>query len=72
MWGLDYGCGPGPTLNLMLEEQGMQVIRPTNEELNAFREQGQPAYLEWLAEQGIEQEWVDMALEDAGMSDLGK
>jgi|TARA_B100000700_G_scaffold241315_1_gene268482 TRAP-type C4-dicarboxylate transport system substrate-binding protein len=55
-----------------LEEQGMQVIRPTNEELNAFREQGQPAYLEWLAEQGIEQEWVDMALEDAGMSDLGK
>ena len=25
MRGLDYGCGPGPTLNLMLEEQGMQV-----------------------------------------------
>ena len=55
-----------------LEEQGMEVIRPTEEELNAFREQGQPAYLEWLSEQGIEQKWVDMALEDAGMSDLGK
>ncbi|WP_290654201.1 class I SAM-dependent methyltransferase [Idiomarina sp.] len=25
MRGLDFGCGPGPTLNLMLEEQGMQV-----------------------------------------------
>ena len=23
--GLDYGCGPGPTLNLMLQEQGMRV-----------------------------------------------
>lgn len=23
--GLDYGCGPGPTLSLMLEEQGFQM-----------------------------------------------
>lgn len=23
--GLDYGCGPGPTLSLMLEENGMQM-----------------------------------------------
>ncbi|RUO78153.1 2-polyprenyl-3-methyl-5-hydroxy-6-metoxy-1,4-benzoquinol methylase [Idiomarina seosinensis] len=25
MEGLDYGCGPGPTLSLMLEQQGMAV-----------------------------------------------
>ncbi|MCO7247275.1 TRAP transporter substrate-binding protein DctP [Halomonas sp. Mc5H-6] len=53
-----------------LEEQGMEVIRPSEEELTAFREIGQPAYLEWLEERDIEQRWIDMALEDAGMSDL--
>ncbi|MDX1357058.1 MAG: TRAP transporter substrate-binding protein DctP, partial [Halomonas venusta] len=53
-----------------LEEQGMEVIRPSEEELAAFREIGQPAYLEWLAERDIEQRWIDMALEDAGMSEL--
>ncbi|SHE78222.1 tripartite ATP-independent transporter solute receptor, DctP family [Modicisalibacter ilicicola DSM 19980] len=55
-----------------LEEQGMQVIRPSQENLNAFREQGQPAYLEWLKEQDIEQRWIDMALEDAGMTQLAQ
>lgn len=25
MRGLDFGCGPGPTLNLLLEEQGMSM-----------------------------------------------
>lgn len=25
MHGLDFGCGPGPTINLMLQEQGMSV-----------------------------------------------
>lgn len=53
-----------------LEEQGMEVIRPSEEDLTAFRDIGQPAYLEWLEERDIEQRWVDMALEDAGMSDL--
>lgn len=53
-----------------LEEQGMEVIRPSEEELAAFREIGQPAYLEWLGERDIEQRWIDMALEDAGMGDL--
>lgn len=53
-----------------LEEQGMEVIRPSEEELTAFRDIGQPAYLEWLGERDIEQRWIDMALEDAGMSDL--
>ena len=53
-----------------LEEQGMEVIRPSEEDLAAFRDIGQPAYLEWLSERGIEQRWIDMALEDAGMSEL--
>jgi len=53
-----------------LEEQGMEVIRPSEEDLTAFRDIGQPAYLEWLKERNIDQRWIDMALEDAGMSDL--
>ncbi|WP_030070857.1 TRAP transporter substrate-binding protein DctP [Halomonas alkaliantarctica] len=53
-----------------LEEQGMEVIRPSEDDLTAFREIGQPAYLEWLSERNIDQRWIDMALEDAGMSDL--
>ncbi|WFM69834.1 TRAP transporter substrate-binding protein DctP [Halomonas sp. CKK8] len=55
-----------------LEEQGMEVIRPSEEELAAFREQGQPAYLEWLGEQDIDPSFIDMALEDAGMSHLAE
>ncbi|GHB08988.1 TRAP transporter substrate-binding protein [Modicisalibacter luteus] len=55
-----------------LEEQGMEVIRPSQEDLQAFREQGQPAYLDWLKEQGIEQRWIDMALKDAGMTELAQ
>lgn len=53
-----------------LEEQGMEVIRPSEDDLAAFREIGQPAYLEWLSERDIDQRWIDLALEDAGMSDL--
>ncbi|GGY01895.1 hypothetical protein GCM10007160_32290 [Litchfieldella qijiaojingensis] len=56
-----------------LEEQGMEVIRPSGEDLTAFREQGQPAYLDWLTEeQGIDQRWIDMALQDAGMVQLAE
>ncbi|MEH6643990.1 TRAP transporter substrate-binding protein DctP [Vreelandella glaciei] len=53
-----------------LEEQGMEVIHPSEEDLTAFRDIGQPAYLEWLKERNVDQRWIDMALEDAGMSDL--
>ncbi|MGS2742560.1 TRAP transporter substrate-binding protein DctP [Halomonas sp. LS-001] len=53
-----------------LEEQGMEVIRPSEEDLTAFREIGQPAYLEWLSDRGIEHQWIETALEDAGMSEL--
>lgn len=53
-----------------LEQQGMEVIRPSEEDLAAFRNIGQPAYLKWLKERDIEQRWIDMALKDAGMSGL--
>lgn len=55
-----------------LEEQGMEVIRPSEDELAAFREQGQPAYLEWLEEQDIDPSFIDMALEDTGMTHLAE
>ncbi|MDT0502611.1 MULTISPECIES: TRAP transporter substrate-binding protein DctP [unclassified Halomonas] len=53
-----------------LEEQGMEVIRPSEEELGEFRELGQPAYMEWLKERDIAPRFIDMALEDAGMTHL--
>lgn len=49
-----------------LENNGMQVIRPDDAQLAAFRELGQPAYLDWLAEQDIAQDYIDKALSDAG------
>ncbi|WP_348815165.1 TRAP transporter substrate-binding protein DctP [Halomonas sp. H10-59] len=55
-----------------LEEQGMEVIRPSAEQLEAFRQQGQPAYLEWLKDQNIEQRYIDMALDDAGVELSGE
>jgi TRAP-type C4-dicarboxylate transport system substrate-binding protein len=55
-----------------LEEQGMEVIRPDAEQLAAFRELGQPAYLDWLSKQNIAQDYIDMALEDAGFENKSK
>lgn len=49
-----------------LEENGMEVIRPDEAQLAAFRELGQPAYLDWLGKQNIAQDYIDMALDDAG------
>ncbi|QQK64021.1 TRAP transporter substrate-binding protein DctP [Cobetia sp. cqz5-12] len=51
-----------------LEEQGMQVIRPSEADLEAFRIKGQPAYLEWLKSQDIAPELIDTAMQDAGIS----
>lgn len=53
-----------------LADQGMQVIEPTPEEMDAFRQKGQPAYIDWLREEGIGDQWIEMALEDAGQSEL--
>ncbi len=55
-----------------LEEQGMEIIRPDEEQLAAFREQGQPAYLDWLEQQDIAPRYIDMALEDAGLEPQGE
>ncbi|NHI00402.1 MULTISPECIES: TRAP transporter substrate-binding protein DctP [Oceanimonas] len=49
-----------------LADKGMQVYRPTAEELAQFQEKAKPSYINWLKEQNIEQKWVDLALEDAG------
>ncbi len=50
-----------------LADSGMEVYRPTTEELLAFQQVGQPSFLNWLSEQSIDQKWIDMALKDAGM-----
>ena len=52
----------------LLADNGMEVYRPTAEELDAFRHIGQPSYLEWLQEQNIDQQWIDTALKDAGLA----
>ncbi len=46
-------------------EEGMEVYSPTNEELAMFREQAQPAVVEWLSgELGEQSGWIDQ-LQDA-------
>ncbi len=50
-----------------LEKEGMEVYRPSTAELQEFREIGQPSYLKWLQEEGIDQAWIDLALKDAGV-----
>lgn len=47
-----------------LEEKGMKVYAPKEDEMNAFRDKGQPAYIEWL-KTTVDEEWLNMALEDA-------
>ncbi|WP_127113338.1 TRAP transporter substrate-binding protein DctP [Shimia sediminis] len=51
-----------------LEDKGMVVIQPSTEELAKFRDLGQPAYLDWLKEQGISEASIAQALNDAGAS----
>lgn len=47
-----------------LVEKGMKAYSPTNEEMDAFRDAGQPAYVEWLKEKAGE-DWLNLALECA-------
>jgi len=47
-----------------LESKGMQAYTPNAQEMDAFREIGQSAYVEWLKSK-VGQEWLDMALNDA-------
>lgn len=50
-----------------LVDKGMEVYRPTADELAQFQKVGQPAYLQWLREQNIDQSWIDTALKDVGL-----
>jgi len=50
-----------------LADNGMEVYRPTAEELRAFQKASQPSFMTWLKEQNIDQKWIDMALKDAGL-----
>lgn len=47
-----------------LAEKGMQVIRPTAEQLSAFKTQAGPAYQAWLKEQKIAPEFIEAANND--------
>ena len=47
-----------------LKQNGMQVYYPSEQEMQAFREQGQPAYNDWLAEK-VDQKWIELAKESA-------
>jgi len=47
-----------------LAENGMEVYRPTKEELAQFKEIALPSYIKWLQAQNIEQKWIDLAFKD--------
>lgn len=50
-----------------LVNKGMEVYRPTETELQEFQEISQPAFLNWLSEQGIDQKWIAMAQQDVNV-----
>lgn len=47
-----------------IADRGVKVYRPTDAEINEFRQIGQPSYITWLKGQ-IGCEWIDAALKDA-------
>lgn len=47
-----------------LEEKGMQIYRPTPEEMESFKKLSTPSYIAWLS-QHINQEWIDQTIADA-------
>lgn len=47
-----------------LQERGMEVYTPTEDEMEVFRDKAIPAYLEWLKTK-LSKEWLDLALESA-------
>jgi len=51
-----------------LKAKGMEVYKPTAEELGRFRSQAQPAALEFITEK-IGKDWVDSALTDAAVAE---
>lgn len=53
-----------------LKENGMEVIDPTAEQLAEFQKIGQPSFIAWLGDQGIDQAFIDAAFADLGKSEL--
>lgn len=47
--------------------QGVDVYSPTPVEMEMFREQGQPAYIDYLKDT-MDQQWIDRALESARLA----
>lgn len=45
--------------------KGMNVYAPNADEMNEFRETGQPAYIEWLKGRLEDSKWLDMAVRDS-------
>lgn len=46
-------------------KKGMNVYAPNNDEMNEFREIGQPKYIEWLKSRIEDSQWLEMALRDS-------
>ena len=47
-----------------LEEKGMKVYRPTNDELIEFSKLSKDSYIAWLLEQGVDESWIKLATDD--------
>ncbi len=47
------------------KKKGMIIYAPNPEEMNEFREIGQPGYIEWLKSRLEDSKWLDMALRDS-------
>lgn len=47
-----------------LKDHGMKVYYPTPEEMNMFKEIGQPDYIKWIEEK-VDEKYIDSALESA-------
>ena len=47
-----------------IEGKGVEVYYPTSNEMNEFREIGQPSFIRWL-EKKFDKKWVDLALQSA-------
>jgi len=47
-----------------IRAEGVEVYHPNQEEMQQYKEIGQPAYIEWINEK-IDEEYMDLALESA-------
>lgn len=52
-----------------IADKGVEVYYPTDEEMQNFRQIGQPSFIEWLVKK-FDKKWVDIALESAEIANL--